>query len=346
MSRLSDVERKILSVAQRDADLSCGEIAHTLNLKPHTVRYALTKLQEAGVIKRLVCVNLAKLGFGEYYLAINLKDRSHANQKRLVKAIRQSDHVVWLLELGGEYHLGIVFLARSILDASMFVEELCARSEVELSKRSLSLRVARAYFGVKHLHPLREQQRFDMGTIGSELATWDPLDHEILHALSSNAAANTTGIARLLGQPESTVQYRIKQLRLRGILHSTVYHINPETYGMASYRLHVTVTAPSVELREGLLSWARSHPNVLAAFHTLGAWDFEFRTEVPDFRAATRLAEELSERFSPNIARVEVIPAFPLQPLQHYPFRRWPTEGRLFMEELQDASLLKVSNSS
>lgn len=85
---------------------------------------------------------------------------------------------------------------------------------------------------------------------------------------------------------------------------------------------------------------------ILAAFHTLGAWDFEFRTEVPDFRSATRLAEELSEQFSPNIAKVEVIPAFPLQPLQHYPFRRWPTAGRLFMEELREAPLLQVSNSS
>ena len=345
MYRLCEVERKILSIAQADADLPCIEIARRLNLKQHTVRYALTKLQEAGVIQRLTCVNLAKIGYGEYFLVVNIKDRSPASQKRLVETIKQSDHVVWLLELGGEYHLGVVYLASSILDATLFVEELCSRSEVEFSKKILSLRVARAYFGVKHLSPIREQRRFDMGTIGAEAGEWDHTDHEILHALASNTVESPSTIARLLGKPESTILYRLKLLKQKGILHNTVYYIHPESYGMASYRLHVAMLAPSAKLRESLHLWACNHPNVLAAFHSLGPWDFELRVEVPDFRGAMQLAQELNEKFSPNVSKVEVIPAFALQALCHYPFRQWPTAGDFFCDRTKQERALKVSNS-
>lgn len=335
MFKLSDVDRQVLSVAQADADLPYAEIAERLKLKQHTVRYTLAKLDDAGVIRRLTCVNLSRIGFGEYFLVLTLKNRTPVLQQRLVEAAQQSDHIVWLLELGGEYHLGVVFLASSLVDASLFIEQLIERSGVEVSQRILSLRVSRSYFGVKHLSPVKEQKRLNMGAIGTEHVAWEPLDHEILKLLSSNSATSSSALAKQLGKPESTIHYRIKQLKARGILYNAVYYVSPESYGMSAYRLHISAATPSQRLRDAFHDWARVHPNILAAFHTLGPWDFELRVEVQDFRQAMQLSQEISEQFHPQINRVEVIPAFAVQPLCHYPFRRWPTPGELFITPMK-----------
>jgi DNA-binding Lrp family transcriptional regulator len=325
MIRLSDTDRAILSLAQLDADAPVAAIAKTLKLKEHTVRHTLSKLQDAGVIRRLLYVNLYRVGFVEYYLFLKLNNNTPAEEQKLLDVLSASERVTWLVRLGGKYSLGIAFLARSIAESVSFVEELGDKCGVQLSERALLILAGRAYFGVKHLSPQSISVRpVDMGTLGSELVEWEEMDHLVLRSLSSSAQGSAASVARELGKPESTITYRIKSLKDRGILNRTVYLVNPDSYGMSAYRLRATVHTPGKKVREKMYAWAATHPNVLSFLHCLGPWDFEFRVEVADPKDAIRVAHDLTESVGSVVSSTEIVPTLESKCLSHYPLKSWP----------------------
>jgi len=331
MMRLNDTDRAILAHAQLDADAPISGIAKALKLKEHTVRYTLSRLQDAGVIKRLLYVNLYRVGYVEYYLFLKLANNTPVEEQKLIDAFLLSERVTWVVRVGGSYSLGVAFLARSIAESVSFIEELTERCRVPVAERAFLVLAGRSYFGVKHLTPYPVSSNVvDMGTLGAEEVSWEELDHLVLRSLASNAQASAASVARELGKPESTIQYRIKSLRDRGILNRTVYLINPDSYGMSAYRLRATVSSPSRGVREKIYAWAAAHPNVLSFLHCLGPWDFEFRVEVADPKDTIKIAQDLSGSLGSVVASTEIVPTLEMKRLLHYPFKSWSKRGDFF----------------
>ena len=331
MVTLNDTERAIVSLAQLDADASVPQIAKQLRLKEHTVRYTLSKLEDAGVITRLLYVNLYRVGFVEYQLFLRLASNTPTEERKLIETLLGSERVSWLVRLGGTYPLGVAFMAQSTADCVSFINQMIERSGVQLAERTFAVLAGRSYFGVKHLTAEPAERRMvDMGTVGAGLVAWEELDHEILRLLSDRDTSSSAAIARALGKPESTIQYRLKTLRERGILCRTVYLVNPDSYGMSAFRLRAVVRSPSKALRDKLHAWAFGHPNVLSCLHCLGPWDFEFRVEVGDPKSALTVAQSLAEAGGTAIASTEIVPALETMRLLHYPFKKWPVNREFF----------------
>jgi|GEM_PF-6725294 len=331
MLRLSDSEKAIIAAAQLDADVTPNSIAKQLKLQVHSVRYTLSKMLDVGLINRLTCVNLARLGLVEYYFVVKLKSKTTTSIKKMVDILRKSDHVVWILELGGDYHLGVVFLAKSIKDATLFAEQVMERSKVEAKQHNICIRVSRTYFGVKYLGNVEKFEPVNLGNLTITETEWDEYDHEILKAMASNTENESRSIAKLLGKPEATVHYRMKQLMAKGILSRQVYMVDTTKLGMLHYRIHLQTSSPSADLRNGLYTWGLNHKNVLACFHCIGPWDFEYRVEVSEPQQAMEISRELGDKFGDDLANIEVIPCVSLSTLRHYPFQRMPTEGCFFL---------------
>jgi len=330
MIRLNDTDRAILAQAQLNADAPVGVIAKTLRLKEHTVRYSLSRLQEAGVIQRLLYVNLYRVGFVEYYLFMKLTNNTPAEEQKLIDAFLRSERVTWIVRVGGKYSLGVAFLARSIAESVSFIEQLSDRYGVQLAERAFLALAGRAYFGVKHLEAKSSgSSPVDMGTLGTEQFELEELDHLILRSLATSLTGSIASVARELGKPESTIQYRLKILRERGIYNRTVYLINPDSYGMSAYRLRATVHTPGKAVRESMYAWAAQHPSVLSFIHCLGPWDFEFRVEVDDPRDAVKVAHDLTQSLGSAVSSTEIVPTLESKRLLHYPFKSWPIEGPL-----------------
>jgi DNA-binding Lrp family transcriptional regulator len=330
MTGLSDTEKNILSVAQLDAEQTPTSIAKKLKLQIHTVRYVLAKLMESGIINRLTCVNLARLGLAEYYFVVKLKTRTTSAINRMLEVLKKSDHVVWVLELGGDYHLGIVYLAQSLKDATLFAEQVMEQSRVEIKQHYISIRVSRTYFGVKYLGHKAPVNPVDLGNLAVDETTWDDLDHQILKAIADNSDNKSGSIAKAIGKPEATIHYRVKQLKERGLFARNVFMVNTAKLGMLHYRFHVHTSSPSTDLRTKLYNWGLSHSHVLACFHCIGPWDFEFRTEVETPQQAIAISRELSDKFEEKLSTIEVVPCVALTQLRHYPFINKPVEGKFF----------------
>ena len=331
MVSLNETERAVVSLAQLDADVPVAQLAKQLQLREHTIRYTLAKLEEAGVITRLLYVNLYRVGFVEYQLFIRLASNTPAEEKRLIDTLVSSERVSWLVRLGGTYSIGVAFMAQSTADCVSFINHMIERSGVQLAERTFSVLASRSYFGVKHLtsQPF-ECRMVDMGTVGAEVVPWEELDHEILTLLADSKMSSSAAIARALGKPESTIQYRLKTLRERGVLCRTVYLVNPDSYGMSAFRLRAVVRAPTKGLRDKLHAWALNHPNVLSFLHCLGPWDFELRVEVQDPKSAITVAQSLSEAGGGFVTSTEIVPALETMRLLHYPFKQWPVNRDFF----------------
>ena len=331
MIKLTDSERAILTHAQLDADEPVGAVAKALKMKEHTVRYTLSRLQDQGVIKRLLYVNLYRVGFVEYYLFLKLANNTPEEEQKLIDTFLLSERVTWIVRVGGKYSLGVAFLARSIGEAVSFLEELSDRCGVLLAERAFLVMAGRAYFGVKHLTSRAIHSRYvDMGSLGTGIVEWEELDHLVLRSLAASPDGSVAAVARELGKPESTIQYRIKTLKERGILNRTVFYINPVSTGMSAYRLRATVHRPGKSVREKAHAWAAAYPNVVSFLHCLGPWDFEFRVEVGDPRDALKVVQDFTACLGPVVSSTEIVPTLENKCLSHYPFKSWPMKGDLF----------------
>ncbi len=331
MVRLNDTELAILAHAQLDADTPVNVLAKALSMREHTVRHALSRMEEAGVISRLLYVDLYRIGFVEYYLFLKLASNTPAEEKKLIDTLSASERVTWIVRVGGNYSIGFAFMARSISECVAFIDEVMERSAVRASERAFLVLAERTYFGVKHLAPLPSGTLpVEMGSVGKEPVEFEEIDHLVLRALAASKSGFAASIAREVGRPESTVQYRLKTLQDRGILRRCVYLVNPETYGRSAYRLRAVIKSPSKSVRDKIYSWSKSHPNILSFLHCLGPWDFEFRVEVADPKEALSIAQNLTETVGDAISHTEIVPTLETKRLLHYPFKNWPLAPGLF----------------
>ncbi len=125
----------------------------------------------------------------------------------------------------------------------------------------------------------------------------DQIDRALLRALSANARASGSALAREAQVAESTVALRLKRLREDGYLRGYHADINVEALGMTvqaliSVKLVKHVRSEVDAFRRAAPAW----PGVLAFFHTGGADDYllhvaaESATGLRDF-VITHLAD-------------------------------------------------------
>ncbi|ASJ02275.1 AsnC family transcriptional regulator [Thermococcus profundus] len=149
---MDELDRRILSLLQKNARLSYREIARELNVAVGTVYNRIKKMEETGVIKGF-CVNIdyEKVGFGlTTVIGIKAEGREIV---RIERKLAENPRVMQVYDVTGEYDIIIVAKFRDRADMNHFVKWVLSLDGVEKTNTSVVMDVAKESFTIELEEP-------------------------------------------------------------------------------------------------------------------------------------------------------------------------------------------------
>ncbi len=145
---IDELDRKILSLLQRDARLSYREIAKELNVAVGTVYNRLKRLEEEGILKGFYPkLDYERLGY-ELTAIIGVR----AQGKRIIqieREIAKDDHVLCVYDVTGEYDIIVVAKFKGREDMNRFVKKVLAIDGVEKTNTHVAMDIVKEDFVLK-----------------------------------------------------------------------------------------------------------------------------------------------------------------------------------------------------
>lgn len=318
--RLSDKERKILALVQHRAAEPLTALCRLTGYRAHTIRYAIQSLLERGLIYPFTPVSVAHFGLMQcaLYFSDNLSDQK--SRVRLQRYLIESQWVSVSLEFGGEFQYGITLCVSRIEQVVEFCDKLTAKFGEVFYGKCFAVRQAYFGFGRKYFSTAGVPRPFKLLPSGRAIVL-DEITHRILRAVNDPECLSLPLLARKVGLPESTLRYRLKQLRAAGAVQPLTYGTKPGLMGMLEFRILLDTRAFSSQLHESIIKFAAEHRQIVYLVCTLGAWDYELGVEVPDHGTLKQVLDDLQNRFKNSIQRTTVIPILQVYKVNYYPYR-------------------------
>jgi DNA-binding Lrp family transcriptional regulator len=123
LTKLDDVDKKILGILQRNGNLSNVEIAKEVNLSPPATHGRIKRLEKEGIIHSHVTVlNREKLGY-DLLCFIYVKTNEHTNEKLepFEQAICAMPEVLECHHITGEYDYLLKVVIKNSSDLKNFI---------------------------------------------------------------------------------------------------------------------------------------------------------------------------------------------------------------------------------
>jgi DNA-binding Lrp family transcriptional regulator len=322
--KLTTQQAKAIVAAQLNADLPISALRSRVGGKEHTIRYALDRAREQGVIERRHFINLFKLGFLQHEVFFSLSSEERGAREALVTQLMRSDSVSWIGRLGGDFQYGINICSRDMTHTVSFFNNLATSYGRHILEKTLSLRVGLFYFGNRYLAPhLKHSPPLHYENTSGKVSI-DETDHRILTTITSNGDLSGHQIAKTLGIPQSTADFRIRKLKSAGVIVGTYYAVNGNRVGILSFLCLIVTRGISSMFREKALSFCAKHPQIVLMIESIGSWDFEFVIDAFSAEEAMKTSEQLLDFFGRDIQWLKVIPIFSYPKVQEYPFNKFP----------------------
>lgn len=318
--KLTELEKSVIGALCFRGELSIAALSKELKQREHKVRYALDRLREQRVLWPHFFINPSALGYTEYQLFVSLTTHSAAARERFIAAVRACAQVSWFGAVGGPFEFDIMLCARSTQEVAAFLDTLSATLKRVDYRKMVALQLAMTYFAPKYLGG----RSFPVPALryGStqEAPRLDALDRRILAALVNANGMPYSHIARQLSVPTTTLLYRVKTYKQRGILGGVGYFINAFQLGFHPYLFLIELTRSSTLLRKKLHTFCLKHRNVTYLIENLGAWDYQLGARFEDPRHVTIFLDEFRQDFEEVVGNITSMPVFePLQ-LEWNPF--------------------------
>lgn len=283
--KLSELEKKLLSIIGLRGDAPLVELAHFAKSTPHKCRYALENLFEKKLVRRRVLINPYKLGYSINAFCFSLDTAARPNRDKIVAALIRAPQVGYLGECSGTYEYRADLLSRNSNEIQSFFAHLSDRFGATFGDRRWSSTIEIWDFPMKRFD--REgtpHTGWRIGLDGLEVKI-DERDHTILKSLCKLDTLSHLAIARSLRIPPATFEFRVKRLREQKII--TGYHIWPSAehfrqLGIQTKVFRLRLSKQKQSTCSQLEDFAREHPFVFSYTKSVGDYDAEFCTLLAD----------------------------------------------------------------
>jgi DNA-binding Lrp family transcriptional regulator len=320
MYKLSPSQAKVIVAAQLDAECPPAKLRSQVGLKDYTIRYTLSRAQELGIIERRHFVNLFKLGYLQHEIFFSLSSEQSGVRESLLAQLKASDRISWIGRLGGDYQYGINVCSRDALHLSDFFNSLSGTFGHLLVEKSLSVRIGLTYFGNRYLYPNLKAAPPLSYHPSTETISLDQTDHRVLSALTSRGHASGHELSRILGIPQSTVDYRLKKLKSSGVIVGSYYAFCGDRVGISSFLCLIATRGIGSTFRRKMFEFCNQNPEIVVLIESVGNWDFEFVIDALSSESAMRTSEKILDHLGRDVHWMKVIPLFSYPKVNEYPF--------------------------
>ncbi|GEM_PF-1219429 len=302
---LDALDRKILIVLGRNGRAGIKHIARKVRSSPEVVRYRLARLEKQGVIRRhMALVNFSELGFIGYGVFCCFE--SEEGRKAALEFLKAHQRVYWMADFGGRFDLAFAVMARNDFEFYSIFSQIKEKARGALGGWEVAIRMELSQLPRDYLVGGARKTNAQTPYFGRELGkqSLDKADFSILKTISQNARAETVAIAKKVSMPASTVAFRLKKLKERGILQGATPQVECQKYGYQCFQFFLEVKGMDENRRRKVCAYAQANPNVVFLVETLGSWNFEMICEVHNQKDFQRQMAALRSAF-PWLRKIE-----------------------------------------
>ncbi len=310
--RFSDRDRLIAGALQFRRDEPVASIAKQLGLRTHQVQYALSRLLQSKVLRPWVYINPFALGMEEYEVLFTLGAASKRVKSNFDAFLRSHSKVVWFAVLGGDYQYGVRLAVRRNYECVRFLEEVRKRFGGILLRKSFAVLLQFEAYPKRYLSPpnskvIRSGVQIAPPTLQRK---FDRTDYVLLGALVANPTASERDLSLRTGLARGTVRARIAALQKNGVILSRAYLVSASRMGMQAFKALIHSKGLQPQIREQIMKFIATHPQVVNLSTCLGEWDYELGIEVVNPLQASEIVSELYEASGDLISHIELLPVF------------------------------------
>lgn len=325
---LSPLQRKILGIIQFDAQLSIAEVAKIARSREGSVRYAIQALRDNDIIYRAPLIDLSRLGFSIHSLLFSLNTKDRYKIECVRKFLSSAPQVTFASEIGGKFQFGAAFVAKTPDGIVSFMQSLeDAIGDIILEKQvATHLRGAdlRADYICQEKSSIRSI-RFGSGGGTDKI---DTIDHKILVAISSPDFTSVASIARSIGLPLSTVEFRLRRLEERRIILCYRNLICSGRLGVQRFWMTIVIKGSVNTFSEDFFNYCDTNPFIKYASSSVGGWDFDLAFDAPNGSTGSAIIEDINRAFGERIMNATTVPLFKTARFVAYPFVDHPDTYR------------------
>lgn len=303
--KLSLLERQFLLLTHFDPTRSVGDVASTLAIKPHRVRYVKAQLAEKGIIAVRPFIDTFKIGLLEYKIYITLSADSQVKLAEVVRWLNQAIGVSWIGEPSSQHDVVFDLLTKDPLEVRRILAALTKEVGVVVENRLICQVLALTFFEKTYLASSIQPRKAIFRRIQDTTPlTLSPELAQLLEALIREGTYSESALSKNLGVARSTLQGRMKVLEELGVIKGLVQHIRAVRFGLQVRRLLVSCRHLDDVSRRLFYEHFIAIPEVVVVVECLGEWDFELTIEVQDGRVLQKIASDLKQTFSEQVKEI------------------------------------------
>lgn len=319
--RLTENQREILYSMRLDADIQLVKLARALGMRHHTVRYALKRLEEGGVVSRFAYINLASLGYTEYDVISNLSLYGDERRAQFFDELKSASNVIEIFETAGSKHCAFTICAHSPGEVDRYLKELTQKVGDVLVTPQICARIGDSTYPPKYLTK-RKPPYPEMSMSGEAVRGTPPvdsLDQKILGTLARHVGLPHRRLAQRLAIPLSTLEYRLANLRKRNIYLGNLFVIRPQAFGYQQFLALVSLRGLTQKLDQQVARFGLNHRDVTYLVRWLGPYQYALALTCRDADEAGVVANSLHDLLGSSLTGLELLPIIRAHKFEYFP---------------------------
>lgn len=317
--KLNEKDKIILQAIQHRAQVPIEQIASLCSMQVTTVRRAICKLEEAGILTKKFLVDHTKLGFTNYSLSFALKNTKEQQRDKVKSWLLQRDGVGYFGTIGGEYEFELTYLSRDPSDLTGFLDSLSQQAGASFRNKIVVMETHYIKYGVR-FGDVSEPEVPVLSWTHRDIVPQSKQDRTTLAALMAAESRTMTHLARDLKIPTSTLRYRVQQLEDKEILIGSSYDLHLEKCGFRRFYVYLSLNSLCDKTRSMVKEYCAKVSSAEYLLRGVGHWDYKIIFQLQDEIEMETAVERLRESLGDSITSLSVVPQFKVLRKNTYPF--------------------------
>ena len=295
MHGLDLLDRKIMYELDLDARAPSSQIAKKLRKSKETVNFRINRLMKEGYLKGFYTLfSNSMLGLYYYKIFVKLRSISPSSAEDALRKISVMERVSYLASTDGYYDWVIVIMVRGTEEMESFMRAFLKYYGALVLEKEVVVFPTVHRFNARFLHAGSEERDWTY-PVRLESYRLDGTDSRILKAITNDARASMTKIAKKAGIDQKTASYRLKKLEKDGVILSYVTAPDFEKLGLQFVQVNISLC--DLATKKPVMEYFRSTNACLYALEAIGKFDLGVEIHVRGSDHLREILHSFREKF-------------------------------------------------
>jgi len=317
---LDEKSKKILKQLRFNARIPLGTLAKKVGISKETANYRLKVMMEKTLSPRYFPeLNLQKMRVTIFRVAFKLKTFDEQFENEMTKYLI-SLPTIWIGYVYGEWDIIFGIMVNSPLQFHNYLTKVMQKFGSHISEKAIGIQVQDFFLDYGCIYSCsRDVYKFreiyidvnnKNNSNNNALFVMDDTDKQIITLLYNNARRSYLDISNRVSISPETVKKRIKRLQSKGIIKRYLTSIDRTPLGYRKYKVLLYVNNFSEKLKENILKYCLTVPNISHVTLTTGSWDLEIDYDAQSLTEFHTIFRKIRNKFSSDITDYTVLTTY------------------------------------